>query len=67
MRNYAGTCKGICCCNLVHNFDIVFAITKFSFCGVLFTRILAWNRGFSKGQFLESIVPLLVIIHLLYS
>ena len=26
MRNYAGTCKGICCCNLVHNFDIVFAI-----------------------------------------
>ena len=38
MRNYAETCKGIC----------GFAIKKFTFCGGLFKRILAWERGTSK-------------------
>ena len=50
MRNYEGTCKGI---NVqlqssVEIFDISFAIKKFSFCGALFKRILAWERGISK-------------------
>ena len=33
-------------------FDIAFAIKKFSFCGALFKRILAWKRDISKRQFL---------------
>ena len=32
----------------VQLFDIAFAIKKFSFCGALFKRILAWERGISK-------------------
>ena len=32
----------------VQLFDIAFAIKKFSFCGALFKRILAWKRGISK-------------------
>ena len=32
----------------VQRFDIAFAIKKFSFCGALFKRILAWERGISK-------------------
>ena len=56
MRNYAGTRKGI---NVqlqssVYLFDISFAIKKFSFCGAIFKSILAWERGISKRQFLES-------------
>ena len=56
MRNYAGTCKVINVqlqCS-VYLFDILFAIKKFSFCGVLFNRILAWERGISKRQYLEG-------------
>ena len=32
----------------VQRFDIAFAIKKFSFCGALFKRILAWKQGISK-------------------
>ena len=32
----------------VQLFDIAFAIKKFSFCGALFKRILAWKRDISK-------------------
>ena len=32
----------------VYRFDIVFVITKFSFCGALFKPILAWERGISN-------------------
>ena len=32
----------------VQLFDIAFAIKKFSFCGALFTRILAWKQDISK-------------------
>ena len=50
MRNCERTYKGI---NVqlqasVEIFDISFAIKKFSFCGALFKRILAWERGISK-------------------
>ena len=51
MRSYARTCQGICHYNLAL-FDIVFAVSKFSFCGALFNRILAWERGNSKRLFL---------------
>ena len=56
MRNYTGTRKGI---NVqpqssVYLFDISFAIKKFGFCGAIFKSILAWERGISKRQFLES-------------
>ena len=32
----------------VQLFDIAFAIKKFSFCGALFKRILAWKQDISK-------------------
>ena len=49
MRNYEGTCKGICSYILVCNFfDMAFSITKFSFCGTNFKCILTWERGISK-------------------
>ena len=32
----------------VQLFDIAFAIKKFSFCGALFKRILAWKRDIFK-------------------
>ena len=32
----------------VQRFDIAFAIKKFSFCGALFKRILAWKQDISK-------------------
>ena len=32
----------------VQLFDIAFVIKKFSFCGALFKRILAWKRDISK-------------------
>ena len=65
---------GICSYNLVYNFTIqliaysyiAFAIKKFSFCGALFKRILGWERGISKRQFIE-VVPLLVVFHLTFS
>ena len=48
MRNYAETCKGICSYNLGYKLEKAFAIKKFSFCGALFKRIVAWERGTSK-------------------
>ena len=62
-------CVTVCKCarastwsyNLVYNvFGISFAIKSFSFCGAFFKRILVWERGFFRRQFL-------VIIHLPYS
>ena len=66
---------GICSYNLVYNFTIqliansyiAFAIKKFSFCGALFKRILAWKRDISKSSSQNEIVPLLVVFHLPYS
>ena len=51
MRNYMGICKGICSYNLVYNFLIQLLSLQFSFCGALFKRILAWERGISERQF----------------
>ena len=65
MRNYAGTCKGICSYNLVYNFLIQLLPLKSSV--ALFKPILAWERGISKRQFLNEIVPLLVIFDVSYS
>ena len=48
MHDYAETCQGIC-----GIFCIPFAIKKFSFCGALFKRILAWEGGTSKTWFLD--------------
>ena len=47
-------------------FDTAFTITKSSFCGALFKRILAWDRGISKSSTWNEIVPPLVIFHLPY-
>ena len=65
MRNYAGRCKGILQLqSRVQLFDIAFAIKKFSFCGALFRRILAWKRDISKRY---EIVTFFVVFHLPYS
>ena len=57
MRNFTERCNGVCSYNLVCNFlDIAFAIAKFSFCGALFQRILAWERGIFKRELLVQIV-----------
>ena len=56
MRNYAETCKGICGYDLMYNsFRIPFAIKTFSFCGVVFKRILAWEGGTSKTFYWMSL------------
>ena len=43
-------------------FDIAFAIKKFSFCGALFKRILAWKRDISKKITLRMKLFLLLIV-----
>ena len=54
MRNYAEMYKGICDYNLVYSFFCIpFVIKKFSFCGALFKRILAWEGRTSKTWFLD--------------
>ena len=49
MRNYAETCNGICGYNLVYNFFAYFLpLKKFTFCGAIFKRILAWEGDTSQ-------------------
>ena len=68
MRNYAGTCKGICSYNLVYNFLIQLLPLKSSVFVVHFSNAF-WhgNEAFPKVSFQNEIVPLLVIFHLPYS
>ena len=68
MRNYAGTCKGICSNNLVYNFLIQFLPLKNLVFVVHFSNAF-WhgNEAFPKISSQNEIVPLLVIFHLPYS
>ena len=68
MRNYAGTCKGICSYNLVYNFLIQLLPLKSSVFVVHFSNAF-WhgNEAFPKVSSQNEIVPLLVIFHLPYS
>ena len=68
MRNYAGTCKGICSYNLVYNFLIQLLPLQSSVFVVHFSNAF-WhgNKAFPKVSCQNEIVPLLVIIHLPYS
>ena len=65
MRNFTERCNSVCSYNLVCNFlDIAFAITKFSFCGALFKRILAWERGiFKRGYQLKLFLGVKICFH----
>ena len=65
MRNYAGTCKGICSYNLVYNFLIQLLPLKSSVFVVHFSNAF-WhgNKAFPKVSSQNKIVPLLVIFHL---
>ena len=68
MRNYAGTCKDICCYKLVYNFLMQLLSLQSSVFVVHFSNVF-WhgNEAFPKGSFQNKIVPLLVIFHLLCS
>ena len=68
MRNYAGTCKGICSYNLVYNFLIQLLPLKSSVFVVHFSNAF-WhgNKTFSRVSSQNEIVPLVVIFHLPYS
>ena len=58
MRNYAGTCNGICSYNLVHNFLIqLLSLMHFS------KAFSQGNKAFLKVSSQNEIVPLLVIFH----
>ena len=68
MRNYAGTCKGICSYNLVYNFLIQLLPLKSSVFVVHFSNAF-WhgNKAFPKVSSQNEIVPLLIVFHLSYS
>ena len=68
MRNYAGTCKGICSYNLVYNFLIQLLPLKSSIFVVHFLNAF-WhgNETFPQVSSQNEIVPLLVIFCLPYS
>ena len=68
MRNYAGTCKGICSYNLVYKFLIWLLPLNSSVFVVHFSNAF-WhmNKAFPKVSSQNEIVPLLVIFHLPYS
>ena len=68
MRNYAGTCKGICSYNLIYNVLIQLLPLKSLVFVVHFLNAF-WhgNETFPKGSSQYEIVPLLVVFHLPYS
>ena len=68
MRNYAGTCKGICSYNLVYKFLIQLLPLKSSVFVVHFSNAF-WhgNMAFAKVSSQNEIVSLLVIFNLQYS
>ena len=64
MRNYAGTCKGICNYNLVYNFLIQLLPLKNSVFVVHFSNAFSYGEeAFPKVSSQNEIVPLLVIFH----
>ena len=69
MRNYAGTCKGICSYNFMYNFLIQLLSLK-SLVFLVHFFLNAFQRGnkvFRKCSYQNEIVPPLVIFHLPYS
>ena len=68
MRNYEGTCKGICRYNLVYKFLIQLLPLISSVFAVHFSNAF-WhgNKTFPKVSSLNEIVPVLVIVHLPHS
>ena len=68
MRNYAGTCKGICSYNLVYNFLMqLFPLKSLVFVVHFLNAFWHGNETFPKGSSQYEIVPLLVVFHLPYS
>ena len=68
MRNYAGTCKGICSCNLVYNVLMqLFPLKSLVFVVHFLNAFWHGNEAFPKYSSQSEIVPLLVVFHLPYS
>ena len=68
MRNYAGTCKGICSYNLVCKFLIKLLSLKTLVFVVHFLNAFCHvNKAFPKGSSWNEIVPPLALFHLPYS
>ena len=67
VRDYAGTCKGICSYNLVYNFLIQLLSLK-SLVSVVHFLNAFWhgNKAFPKGSSQNEIVPPPVVFHLPY-
>ena len=62
MRNYAGTCKGICSYNLVYNFLIQLLPLKNSVFVVHFSNVFSYGEeAFPKVSSQNEIVPLHIV------
>ena len=68
MPNYAGTCKGICSCNVVYNFLIQLLPLENSVF-VVYVSNAFWyrNKAFPEGSSQNEVVFLLITFHLSYS
>ena len=68
MRNYAGTCKGICSVNLVDKYLIQLLPSKSSVFVVHFSNAFQYgNEAFTKVSSQNKIVTLLPIFHMPHS
>ena len=68
MRNYAGTCKGICSYKLVYNFLIqLLSLKSLVFVVHFLNAFWHGNETFPKDSSQYEVVPLLVAFHLPYS
>ena len=68
MRNYAGTCKGICSCNLVYNVLMqLFPLKSLVFVVHFLNAFWHGKETFPKSNSQNEIVPLLIVFHLPYS
>ena len=67
MRNYAGTCKGICSYNLVYNFLMqLFPLKSLVFVVHFLNAFWHGKETFPKSSSQNEIVPLLIVFHLPY-
>ena len=67
MRNYDGTCKGICSYNLIYILIQFLPLKSLVFVVHFLNAFWHGNEAFPKGSFQNEIVPLLVVFLLLYS
>ena len=68
VRNYAGTCKGICSYNLVYNILMqLFPLKILVFMAHFLNAFWHGKKKFPESKFQNEIVPFLIVFHLPYS